>query len=104
MAGFMPEPSYSSFPILPPPDTFIVTVANPPPCLEDQFLLGVKIIAAIISLIFLIAALCKYWSNYSSSTGCQTSSGSSVTSTGGDIVVQVQLPAPNMIDSSLASV
>lgn len=34
MAGFMPESSFSSFPILPPPDTFIiVTVANPPPYL-----------------------------------------------------------------------
>ena len=33
MAGFMPEPSCSSFPILPPPNTSIVTVANPPPYL-----------------------------------------------------------------------
>ena len=34
----------------------------------------------------------------------KTVAGSSFTGTGGDVVVQVQLPAPNMIDSGLASV
>jgi len=41
----------------------------------------------------LTAALCKYWSNYSSSTGCQTSSGSSVTSTGRDKALQYCCPS-----------
>ncbi|KAK9992381.1 hypothetical protein SO802_027366 [Lithocarpus litseifolius] len=106
MTGFMPKSSFSTFPVLPPPTTFTVTVANPPhySIMEEQFLLGVKIAAAIISLMILIAVLCKYWSNYSSSTCCQTTSGNSVTNTGGDIVVQVQLPLPNMVDSGLALV
>ena len=46
---------------------------------------------------FLIAALCKYWRNYSSNVGT-TVAGSNFTSTGGDVVVQVQLPTPNMND------
>ncbi|KAK9992383.1 hypothetical protein SO802_027368 [Lithocarpus litseifolius] len=102
MTGFMPKSSFATFPVLPPSTTFIVTMANPPRLImKEQFLLGiVKIAAAIISLMFLIAALCKYWRNYSSSAG-MTVAGSSFTSTSGDLVVQVQLPTPNMIDSSL---
>ncbi|KAF3946001.1 hypothetical protein CMV_027682 [Castanea mollissima] len=102
MTGFMPKSSFASFPVLPPSTTFIVTMANPPRLImKEQFFLGVvKIAAAIISLMFLIAALCKYRRNYSSSAGT-TVAGSSFTNTGGDVVVQVQLPAPNMMDSSL---
>ena len=57
--------------------------------------MGVKIAAAIISLVILIAALYKYWiSNYFSNGG-QTVVSSSVTGTGGDVVVQDQPPTLN---------
>nr|POE50217.1 hypothetical protein CFP56_65104 [Quercus suber] len=105
MTGFVPKP-FSNLPVPPPSTTFTVTIANPPPVImeEIQFLLGVKIAAAIISLVILIAALYKYWiSNYFSNGG-QTVVSSSVTGTGGDVVVQVRPPTLNMTDFALASV
>nr|POE50216.1 hypothetical protein CFP56_65103 [Quercus suber] len=103
MSGFVPKSSFSNLPVPPPSATFTVIVSDPPSLImEEQFLFGVKIAAAILSLLTLIAALDKYGiSNYSSSGG---ESSITSTSTGGDVVVQVQSPAPNMTNVALTSV